>query len=649
MWAYTPRQVERELADSGKAPAPAGPAFDLIVTGVVRVPQDISPVVLDQDVIYLGTDDLYLTPAFWRGYGTTVGKLGSGEAFRLRRGQRDLEAFTTAVRRLPGGREAAVRAGSDAEQAAVYADRAIHVQAVALLLFAGITAVAGLLVVGQSIARQVQLDAAEYPTLVALGMTSRQLRCVALVRAALVGAGGALLAVALALLASPFAPVGLARQAEIDPGWSVDGPVLALGALGVLVAVLARAGVATWPLAAPTGGARTAAPKRPSLIGERLTRAGAPASAVVGVRLALEPRRIADGVPARGGIVGAVVAVTAIAASLTFAASLDHLVGSPELQGWNWDVVVGNYHDQQDITPKGALLDGNALVGGYSAVGGDEPIEIGGMQVPAVGVTPIEGAVLPRVVIGREARSADELTLGQATLRRLGGRVGDVVTVRGAGEPRPMRIVGEVLMPTYLSDTAMNTGAIMTMDGLRALTPKAFPNHFLVEYAPGADRAAAFASLRADFGRTVLQPLPPTEVENLRGVRGLPFALAALLAVLGAATLAHLLVTSVRRSRRNLAVLKTMGFVRRQVLATVAWQASTLATLLLLVGLPLGVAAGRWAWVLVNQDLGSLAGARQSPGVLLLIPGALLVANLVAAVPARTAAATRPAVVLRSE
>ena len=104
MWAYTPRQVERELADSGKAPAPAGPAFDLIVTGVVRVPQDISPVVLDQDVIYLGTDDLYLTPAFWRGYGTTVGKLGSGEAFRLRRGQRVHDRRAPAARRPRGGR-----------------------------------------------------------------------------------------------------------------------------------------------------------------------------------------------------------------------------------------------------------------------------------------------------------------------------------------------------------------------------------------------------------------------------------------------------------------------------------------------------------------------------------------------------------------
>ena len=142
----------------------------------------------------------------------------------------------------------------------------------------------------------------------------------------------------------------------------------------------------------------------------------------------------------------------------------------------------------------------------------------------------------------------------------------------------------------------------------------------------------------------------PSEVENLRRVWGLPVALAALLAVFGAGTLGHLLVTSVRRRRRDLAVLKTLGFVRSQVSATVAWQATTLATVALLVGLPLGIAAGRWAWLLVNQGLGSLAGP-VTPTVSLLaaILATLMVANLVAAVPARSAARTRPAMVLRAE
>jgi predicted lysophospholipase L1 biosynthesis ABC-type transport system permease subunit len=263
---------------------------------------------------------------------------------------------------------------------------------------------------------------------------------------------------------------------------------------------------------------------------------------------------------------------------------------------------------------------------------------------------PVKGSVLARMLDGHEPRSAEEIALGRATLRRLDRRLGDAVAVESPRGSRPLRIVGEVLLPGASSDLTMSTGALLTIDGLRAVQPDGRPDQFLVEYAPGADERAAYSSLRRDFGPTVLRPVTPDEVENLRRVSGLPFLLAGLLGVLGAATLGHLLVTSVRRRRRDLAVLKTLGFVRRQVSATVAWQATILAVLALLVGLPLGVAAGRWAWVLVNQGLGSPAGpVTPTLAVLAVVPVTVLVANLVAALPARAAAATRPAVVLRSE
>jgi hypothetical protein len=315
-------------------------------------------------------------------------------------------------------------------------------------------------------------------------------------------------------------------------------------------------------------------------------------------------------------------------------------------------VAVGNPNDEVDISPRAGLLARNPLIGGYSLIEqAAQRLDIGGTAVPVLGMSPVEGLVLPRVLEGREPRSADEVALGRATLRRLGRGVGDIVPVRGQGGRRSLRIVGAVLLPGATYDLTMSTGALLTVDGLRAAFPDERPTQFVVEYAPGADQQAAYASLRRDFGPTVLRAAPPDEVENLRRVSGLPFLLAALLAVLGAATLGHLLVTSVRRRQRDLAVLKTLGFVRGQVSATVAWQATTLAALALLVGLPLGVAAGRWAWVLVNQGLESPAGpVTPTLAVLAVVPATVLVANLVAARPARAAAAaTRPAVVLRSE
>jgi ABC-type antimicrobial peptide transport system permease subunit len=86
------------------------------------------------------------------------------------------------------------------------------------------------------------------------------------------------------------------------------------------------------------------------------------------------------------------------------------------------------------------------------------------------------------------------------------------------------------------------------------------------------------------------------------------------------------------------------------VRAVIAWQASTIATVGLVVGVPLGLVLGRIVWGAVADDLGvSPAPTWPVPALVLLALAVLLVLNLVAAFPARAAARTRPAVVLRSE
>ena len=111
-----------------------------------------------------------------------------------------------------------------------------------------------------------------------------------------------------------------------------------------------------------------------------------------------------------------------------------------------------------------------------------------------------------------------------------------------------------------------------------------------------------------------------------------------------------MLLTGVRRRRRDLALLKTLGFTRRQVLGTVAWEASAFAAVALLVGLPLGVVAGHWAWSLFADAAGvSAAATVPLATVLLAIPATLLAANLIAAAPGWEAARLRPALVLRTE
>jgi ABC-type lipoprotein release transport system permease subunit len=97
-------------------------------------------------------------------------------------------------------------------------------------------------------------------------------------------------------------------------------------------------------------------------------------------------------------------------------------------------------------------------------------------------------------------------------------------------------------------------------------------------------------------------------------------------------------------------LLKTLGFTRRQLAATVAWQASVAVVLGIVVGVPLGAITGRLLWDQFANAL-HVVSEPTVPAltVVLIALGALVLANVVAAVPGRAAARTRTAELLRSE
>ena len=113
--------------------------------------------------------------------------------------------------------------------------------------------------------------------------------------------------------------------------------MLGLG-LVVLVTALGTAAVALCYRRAPhrLSGARPATARSPSLA-RRAEAAGVPVAAVAGVRFALEPGTGRTAVPVRSALVGTVIAVAMVVATLTFASSLHTLVSHPPLYGWNWD------------------------------------------------------------------------------------------------------------------------------------------------------------------------------------------------------------------------------------------------------------------------------------------------------------------------
>ena len=99
---------------------------------------------------------------------------------------------------------------------------------------------------------------------------------------------------------------------------------------------------------------------------------GLPAPAATGLRFALQPGTETDAVPMRSAIVGAALAAIVLIATVTFGASLDHLVSTPRLYGWNWSYALsgGDGGGGGDIPERQAatLLAHDRYLSAYSGV-----------------------------------------------------------------------------------------------------------------------------------------------------------------------------------------------------------------------------------------------------------------------------------------
>ena len=120
--------------------------------------------------------------------------------------------------------------------------------------------------------------------------------------------------------------------------------------------------------------------------------------------------------------------------------------------------------------------------------------------------------------------------------------------------------------------------------------------------------------------------------------------------LLAIATVAHALVTTVRRRRSDLAILRSLGFTKGDTRMAITWQATLLAAVGALIGVPLGIILGRTLW---RQFAETFPVAYTPPlallAIVIAVPVAILIANALAVGPAHRATRTRPAEVLRSE
>jgi ABC-type antimicrobial peptide transport system permease subunit len=141
----------------------------------------------------------------------------------------------------------------------------------------------------------------------------------------------------------------------------------------------------------------------------------------------------------------------------------------------------------------------------------------------------------------------------------------------------------------------------------------------------------------------------PAAIVNYQSTGDAPLLLGGALAVGTMAALALSLLSSVRRRRRDLAVLKTLGFTRAQTVGAVVSQALTVALVADVVGIPVGVASGRQLWRAFAQSIDVVPRPTVPLSVALVALGTVAISVVVAVLPGWLASRTAPAQVLRHE
>jgi hypothetical protein len=360
-------------------------------------------------------------------------------------------------------------------------------------------------------------------------------------------------------------------------------------------------------------------------------------------------------------------------------------VTHPALYGWNWSYAIEELGGGK-IPPKAeTLLDRDPVVASWTGFDFANA-QVDGQTVPIL-LGSAGATVTPPILSGRRLEANGQIVLGAATLAQLHTRVGETVTVSYATPkdfpvyvpPTRLLVVGTATLPAvgdsgYLH-TSMGTGALLPID----IEPPAFrkaltspdpnengPDMIAVQLRSGVAAGAGLASLHrianaatklmaadpSEAGDTyeVLSVQQPAEIVNYSSTGATPVILASGLAAGAGVALGLTLVASVRRRRRDLALLKTLGFTRRQLAATVACQASVAALIGVIIGVPAGIALGRWLWDLFARAIFAVPDPTVPVlEVVLVAVGALVLANIIAAVPGRMAARTRTALLLRTE
>jgi hypothetical protein len=516
------------------------------------------------------------------------------------------------------------------------------------------------LVVRQALARQTAAAAEERHIARAMGFTRGQLRGLDALAVLSVALPGAILGVLVALAASRLFPAGAVRQLDPAEGAFADLTVLSVGSVGVVVILVLLGALGRGRVRSAD---RSAA--RPLFAGLSALRP----SVTPGLRLA-----VGGTVPQRRQfwttVARSAAGLSLLVGGIAFVAALDRLAEDPVRFGASWELTTRNAFGDVPPDDVRALTADDPDIVGLTGGSLDSVVVNDSLNVPLMAFQPITAALWPTVIDGTVPREANEVLVGVDVLDEIDADIGDEIRIgspyRPDAPPTVATIVGTAVFPSIekagVNPARLGHGVAIDWQGYQALLAAGRfeddePDFVFFDLADGADPQSVIdrypegmPELTGFSSTEWLTSLTPAEVLETDRATGLIWSVIALLGLTVLASLGHTLAGSVRQHRRDYAILKAIGFTRRQVLSSVSWQSTLPIVLALLLALPIGTALGRWWWRLLAR----LIGVIDTPvvpvtGLIVVTAGALVASGLVAVVPGLRSARLPAAAGLKDE
>jgi ABC-type lipoprotein release transport system permease subunit len=241
-----------------------------------------------------------------------------------------------------------------------------------------------------------------------------------------------------------------------------------------------------------------------------------------------------------------------------------------------------------------------------------------------------------------------EILLGARLARDLDRDVGgQVAAATPPGDAIDLDVVGVGVGPN-LTNAQFGGDAVITPTDIDRVARTDPFRGVEISFAQGVDGEAVANRYATDLELSL--PTRPPDVDNLAQLGTLPELLTLVLALLVLAVLFHFLVTTVRRRRREFDTLRAIGLRPRQTRGVVVSSGLFVMVFGLVIGVPLGVVVGRFAWRVTAHAV-YVADDVLVPAEIIgpLVVGALVAAVLVAAWPAYAVTHGRVARSLRDE